>query len=67
MPGTSSWRSPGPVEQRQTEPMDDECTGGEAACWAHLLCEECGVVTGEPHRDWCGHSDCTPESEEARG
>ena len=29
--------------------------GGEAACYAHLLCEECGVVLepGAPHRDGC--------------
>lgn len=27
--------------------------GGEAACWAHLVCPECGAVTGEDHRDGC--------------
>jgi len=29
--------------------------GGETACWAHLLCPECGaVLDGEPHPDGCG-------------
>jgi hypothetical protein len=59
----SAWRSLDRAERRQTEPMDDESTGGEAACWAHLLCEECGVMSGEPHRAWCSH--CPPVSEEA--
>jgi tellurite methyltransferase len=28
--------------------------GGEPACWAHLLCPECGaVLDGGPHRDGC--------------
>lgn len=27
--------------------------GGEAACYAHLVCEECGSVTTEGHRAGC--------------
>ena len=27
--------------------------GGEAACYAHLVCEECGSVTTEGHRTGC--------------
>ena len=28
--------------------------GGEAACFAHLVCPECGaVLDGGPHRDGC--------------
>jgi hypothetical protein len=46
--------------------MDDESTGGEAACWAHLLCEECGAMSGEPHRAWCSQFSPAPEPEEAR-
>jgi uncharacterized protein YeaO (DUF488 family) len=28
--------------------------GGEAACWAHLVCSECGAMTTEGHRPDCG-------------
>jgi hypothetical protein len=32
--------------------------GGETACWAHLLCADCGVVLdGGPHRDGCVAND----------
>lgn len=30
-----------------------DAEGGDAVCWAHLLCEECGTVRGEPHREGC--------------
>ena len=42
---------PGPARPGPVDP--DE--GGEAACYAHLLCEDCGVVLepGGRHRDGC--------------
>lgn len=27
--------------------------GGDAVCWAHLVCPECGAITSEAHRDGC--------------
>jgi hypothetical protein len=31
----------------------DEKEGGSPVCLAHLVCEECGAVTTEGHRDRC--------------
>lgn len=31
-----------------------ESSGGDPACWAHLVCPECGGVTTEGHRAGCG-------------
>ena len=30
-----------------------EPAGGEAACWAHLVCPECGAITTEGHLKGC--------------
>lgn len=27
--------------------------GGEAACWAHLVCPDCGAMESEGHRPEC--------------
>lgn len=48
---------PDPVDAGLVDPGPvgpDE--GGEAACYAHLLCEDCGVVLepGARHREGCG-------------
>lgn len=32
---------------------DESATGGDPACWAHLVCPECGAVEGGGHRDGC--------------
>lgn len=34
--------------------------GGEAACWAHLTCEECGAVSGEGHHEGCSSAEARP-------
>jgi uncharacterized protein YeaO (DUF488 family) len=30
--------------------------GGEAACWAHLVCPECGAIESEGHRPGCAQA-----------
>jgi uncharacterized protein YeaO (DUF488 family) len=30
--------------------------GGEPACWAHLVCPECGAMESEGHREGCGQA-----------
>ena len=34
---------------------------GDAACWAHLVCPECGAVVGpDPHRAGCPLAESPP-------
>ena len=35
------------------DPPDEADEGGEAACWAHLVCPDCGAMTAEGHRPEC--------------
>jgi uncharacterized protein YeaO (DUF488 family) len=35
------------------QPSGEQAEGGEAACYAHLVCPECGAVTTEGHRPEC--------------
>ena len=48
-PAPDGTSEPGPATLRMI--AGDE--GGEAACYAHLVCEECGAVTSEGHRGGC--------------
>lgn len=38
----------------------EESEGGEPACWAYLVCPECGAVTSEGHGQGC---PCVPGGE----
>lgn len=35
------------------EPADERDQGGDPACWAHLVCPECGGVADGSHRPGC--------------
>ncbi|HUY56054.1 MAG TPA: hypothetical protein VMV23_12975 [Candidatus Nanopelagicaceae bacterium] len=40
--------------QDDRQPVSDEETAaGDPACWAHLICPECGSVLVEGHRPRC--------------
>jgi hypothetical protein len=41
----------GPERADQVPGFEPE--GGEAACWAHLVCPECGAITSEGHQKGC--------------
>lgn len=43
------------MEQPNQDSYRTEDVGGDPACWAHLLCEECGAVLSEGHRSWCSY------------
>ena len=45
---------------REALPSADPTTGGETACWAHLVCTECGAMLSEGHRQDCGLSQAKP-------
>jgi hypothetical protein len=36
-----------------------EFEGGEPACWAYLVCPECGAMESEGHREGCAAAAAT--------
>jgi uncharacterized protein YeaO (DUF488 family) len=45
--------SGGSADRGESAEGDGSAGGGEAACWAHLVCPECGAMTAEGHRPDC--------------
>jgi hypothetical protein len=41
------------VNDDPTDAEGADRSGGDAACWAHLVCPECGAVTTEGHLPGC--------------
>ena len=41
------------AETARVAPESEPAEGGEAACWAHLVCPDCGAITSEGHRSGC--------------
>jgi hypothetical protein len=51
--------SGGTADEVTTADGSDDSDSGDAACWAHLLCPDCGVVLdGSAHTRTCA---VTPE------
>ena len=38
------------------QPIESAETGGDASCWANLVCPECGAIETEGHRPDCRHA-----------
>ena len=37
--------------------LEEDEEGGDPACWAGLVCQECGAVISEGHRSGCSYTE----------
>jgi hypothetical protein len=42
-----------PSATERDEPTEGVAEAGDPACWAHLVCPECGAVVSDGHRQGC--------------
>jgi hypothetical protein len=42
-----------PAEGAEPAERAEDAEGGETACWAHLVCPECGAMVSEGHAAGC--------------
>ena len=42
-----------PTEAAEAVWDAESAAGGDPACWAHLVCQECGAVMTDGHREGC--------------
>ena len=47
-------------EPAQDTEAAEAAEGGEAACWAHLVCPECGAIVTEGHAAGCSFGAAGP-------
>jgi hypothetical protein len=40
---------------------DESWEGGDPACWAGIVCQECGAVLSEGHAAGCSHDPAPAE------
>jgi hypothetical protein len=53
------------TDQPAHEAEEEWEEGGDPACWAGLVCPECGAVTTEGHREGCSFGADTAGQDEA--
>jgi hypothetical protein len=58
-------RRPALVDEWAKDAVDGEYAeeGGETACWAHLVCPECGAMVHEGHVAGCSSGSAAGQAE----
>lgn len=59
-PGEAAIREPRHAGEHHGSEHGGSEHGGEPACWAHLVCPECGAVISDGHRTGCPAGPAAP-------